>query len=126
MRKTLVTVATLTAMLLFGSVTPGIVWSDDHNEEDVTEVVVTATRIETASENIPNSVTIITAEEIEQKQAGSVLDVLRSVPALDVAQQGGKGGLILLFLCVVRQLHAHLGLVVLCMGLQYPQNWLIC
>lgn len=98
MRKTLVTVATLIAMLLFGSVTPGIVWSDDHNEEDVTEVVVTATRIETASENIPNSVTIITAEEIEQKQAGSVLDVLRSVPALDVAQQGGKGGLTSVFL----------------------------
>jgi len=55
------------------------------------EVVVTATRLETPTREVGSSITVVTEEEIEQKQKTSVLEVLRSVPALDVVQQGGPG-----------------------------------
>lgn len=56
------------------------------------EIVVSATRTETAYKEIASSITIITAEEIESKQVTLLLDVLRTVPALDVVQLGGPGG----------------------------------
>lgn len=61
------------------------------DEVELGEMVVTATRTEESVEKIPSSVTIITSEEIERKQAVTVLEVLRGVPALDVVQQGGAG-----------------------------------
>lgn len=54
-------------------------------------VVVTATRVETPVSEVGSSVTVITKEEIESKQAVHLLDVLRGVPGLDVVRQGGLG-----------------------------------
>jgi vitamin B12 transporter len=54
-------------------------------------VVVTATKLETPVSEIASSVTVITAEEIENRQPTSALDVLRTVPGLDVVRQGGLG-----------------------------------
>jgi len=56
------------------------------------EIVVSATRTETAYKEIASSITIITAEEIESKQSTLLLDILRTVPGLDVVQLGGHGG----------------------------------
>ena len=55
------------------------------------EVVVTATRDEVPIEQVGSSITVITAKEIEQKQARTVADVLRSVPGLDVSRSGAFG-----------------------------------
>lgn len=55
------------------------------------EVVVTANRLETPTREVGSSITVITAEEIEQKQKPLLLDVLRSVPSVDVVQSGGPG-----------------------------------
>ena len=53
--------------------------------------VVTATRLETPITELSNSVTVITAEEIERRQARTVSDVLADVPGLRLAQLGPIG-----------------------------------
>ncbi|BCA80755.1 TonB-dependent receptor [Desulfuromonas sp. AOP6] len=54
-------------------------------------VVVTATKVETAAEEVASAITVITAEEMEEKQQRTVLDALRAVPALNVTRRGGPG-----------------------------------
>lgn len=56
------------------------------------DVIVSANRIATPLENIGSSVTLITAEDIEQSQARTVADALRSVPGLTLTRTGGFGG----------------------------------
>ena len=56
------------------------------------EIVVTATRSEAERNEVGSSVTVISREEIEQRQMPFVLDLFRSVPALDVVRSGGPGG----------------------------------
>lgn len=70
-------------------------------EEKVTnleEVVVTANRLETATREVGSSITVITAKEIEQRQQKFLLGVLRSVPSIDVVQNGGPGSTTSVFL----------------------------
>jgi vitamin B12 transporter len=56
------------------------------------KVVVSATRLETPLREVASSMTVIDEQEIEQRQARTATEVLRSVPALDVVQTGGPGG----------------------------------
>jgi len=67
-------------------------------KESTQEIVVTATRIETPSKEIGSSVTVVPNTEIKQKQKRTVLEVLRSVPALDVVQTGGPGATTSIFI----------------------------
>ncbi|MCJ7499097.1 TonB-dependent receptor [bacterium] len=60
-------------------------------EDDVTEVVVTATRLETPDEKVASSVTVITAQEIEASGVNSVSEILNTVPGLDIFRLGGVG-----------------------------------
>jgi vitamin B12 transporter len=55
-------------------------------------IFVTANRTETSREEVGNSITIITARQLEEMQKLTVLDALRTVPGLDVVQAGGPGG----------------------------------
>src|SRR5665213_1217202 len=55
------------------------------------EVVTTANRLDTPLNDLPNSVTVITAKDFEQKQAKTVLDALEDVPGLDITQTGQPG-----------------------------------
>jgi vitamin B12 transporter len=55
-------------------------------------VVVVATRLPTPADEVASSVTVITGEEIEQKQERTLPDVLADVPGLNVVQTGGPGG----------------------------------
>ena len=68
--------------------TAGTLWADVVRLDPV---VVTATRTGTPLSQIASSVTVITAEEIEAKQQTQVLDVLRSVPGVNIMQQGPAG-----------------------------------
>lgn len=65
---------------------------------DAEEIVVSATRIETPVDQIGSSVTVITADEIEQRQRRTLLDVLQTVPGLNIVQTGGPGGKTSVFL----------------------------
>ena len=55
------------------------------------DVVVTATRTKTKADQVGSSVTVVTAEEIEDKQITKVEDALRTVPGLSITRQGGMG-----------------------------------
>ena len=55
------------------------------------EVVVTANRLDTPVSQVANSMTVITAKDIEQKQSSTVLDALQGVPGLTQTQNGGPG-----------------------------------
>ena len=61
--------------------------------EPVPELIVTGTIIsdEDVFDNVPR--TSLTAEDIAALHAATVLDLLRSIPGVDVTQQGGEGGL---------------------------------
>ncbi len=74
------------ACLLF---TASLSWSE--NPSALQPIVVTATKLETPARQVASSVTVVTEEEIRTKQLKTVLDALRTVPAVDVVQQGGIG-----------------------------------
>ncbi|MFQ5686319.1 MAG: TonB-dependent receptor plug domain-containing protein, partial [Candidatus Scalindua sp.] len=62
-------------------------------EEDIEEIIVTATRTETPVSHLPDSVTIISSEQIAQQKATTVFEALRSVPGLNIRKSGGIGRL---------------------------------
>ena len=55
------------------------------------EVVVTANRVDVPLQDVTSSSTVITLTDLEQKQAGTVLDAIQSVPGVDIAQTGQPG-----------------------------------
>ena len=59
--------------------------------ESLPPMVVTATRTEVPLNQLTTSLTVITAEEIRERQAELVLEVLRDVPGVDVVQSGSMG-----------------------------------
>jgi vitamin B12 transporter len=69
-------------------------------ETDVSldEVVVTATRIEQPLKQTLSSTSVITQEEIKNSQASDVPTILRSVAGVEIAQSGGSGKSVYLFL----------------------------
>ena len=61
-------------------------------DDDLSVLVITATRIATPEVQVASSITVITAEEIAARQARTLPDVLKEVPGLNVVQTGGPGG----------------------------------
>jgi len=69
--------------------------AEETTAEEVKEmppVVVSATKMETPVREVASSVTIISEEDIDQKQKTMVHDVLRGTPGLDIVRSGGPGG----------------------------------
>lgn len=56
------------------------------------EISVSATGVPTPTSQIGSSVTVLTAETLEQQQRRTVPDALQQVPGLNVVQTGGPGG----------------------------------
>lgn len=73
---------------------PTLVWAQTLPEAGAVtpEVVVTATRVPTDIENIPAGVTVITRQEIEERDYNTLAEALSAVPGIRVAQTGGPGG----------------------------------
>jgi vitamin B12 transporter len=61
------------------------------------QIVVTATKTEVPLKNVAASVTVITKEEIEARQATEIPSLLREVPGLNVTQQGSRGSIVTVF-----------------------------
>ncbi len=75
--------------------------AEEQLEEDVMTlepVVVTATKIEMPLEKVGSSVTVITADQLADKQSRFVLDALRDVPGIDIRRSGGPGSQTSIFL----------------------------
>lgn len=77
-----------------GSMHAGIVFADADDLERYSgeEYVVTATRTELTKEEVPQSVEVITKEDIEDAGAISVRDVLKTASNLFIADGGGGHG----------------------------------
>ena len=54
-------------------------------------MVITANRTETSEKEAGSSITVVTGEEIKNRQVLTVADALRLVPGLDVVNSGGLG-----------------------------------
>lgn len=61
------------------------------NNDEKVIITITATKTERAAEDVPTSMTVITSEEIEQKKATNVADLLRNVAGITVVNSGGAG-----------------------------------
>ncbi len=60
-------------------------------------VIVSATRVPIPEEDTPASVSVITSDDLEQKQIKRVSDALREIPGLSVVQSGAPGQLTSVF-----------------------------
>ena len=67
-------------------------------EAEVESVVVSATRFDIPLDQSPATVTVISSEDIEEKQIQRVSDALREVPGLAVVQTGTAGQLTSVFM----------------------------
>ena len=74
--------------ILFPSYSQG---ADPAPAQSLPPVVVTATRTEVPLNQLTTSLTVITPEEIRERQGDLVLQVLRDVPGLTVVQSGSMG-----------------------------------
>lgn len=62
------------------------------------KVVVTATRVEMPLSSVGSAVTVIDSAQLAQRQCASVVQALRTVPGVDVVQNGGPAGKSALFI----------------------------
>ena len=76
-------------------------------EAESAPVIVSATRIPIPEENSPATVSVIPAEDMEQKQIERVADALRQVPGLSVVQTGAPGQLTSVFTRGLRSEHTQ-------------------
>ncbi|MBC8555081.1 MAG: TonB-dependent receptor [Candidatus Brocadiales bacterium] len=60
-------------------------------EEDIEEIMVTATRTETPVSQLPDSVSIVSRAQIDQQKATTIFEALRSVPGLNIQKSGSIG-----------------------------------
>src|SRR5262249_33049841 len=61
------------------------------------EIVVTATRTQTAISRLPARVDVITREEMEDRNYVTTVDALSQVPGINVVQSGGAGAITSVF-----------------------------
>src|SRR5438128_469253 len=81
--------------------------ADGEQLPEAEPVVVSATRFDIPLDQSPASVSVIEAEEIEQKQIERVSDALREVPGLSVVQSGAPGQLTSVFTRGLRSAHTQ-------------------
>jgi vitamin B12 transporter len=77
-------------------------------EAEVESVVVSATRFDIPLDQSPASASVISSEELEQKQIERVSDALREVPGLSVVQTGAAGQLTSVFTRGLRSEHTQI------------------
>jgi len=61
------------------------------NTNGIDQTLVTASRTPLALSRVGNATTVITAEQIEQRQSRYVTDILRSVPGFSISRNGVEG-----------------------------------
>jgi vitamin B12 transporter len=81
--------------------------SPSPGEVEAEQVVVSATRFDIPLDQSPASVSVITSEDLENKQIERVSDALREVPGLSVVQTGVAGQLTSVFTRGLRSEHTQ-------------------
>ncbi|PYL06515.1 MAG: hypothetical protein DME34_08810 [Verrucomicrobia bacterium] len=78
------------------------------SQAEAEPVIVSATRTEIRLDQSPASVSVISSEELEEKQIERVADALREVPGLSVVQTGSPGQLTSVFTRGLRSEHTQI------------------
>ena len=81
--------------------------STTNSEAEAEPVIVSATRTEIPLDQSPASVSVISSEELGEKQTERVADALREVPGLSVVQTGTAGQLTSVFTRGLRSEHTQ-------------------
>src|SRR5262245_17062323 len=76
-------------------------------EAEVESIVVSATRFDIPLDQSPASASVISSEDLEQKQIQRMSDALREVPGLSVVQTGSQGQLTSVFTRGLRSEHTQ-------------------
>ena len=63
------------------------------SDDEIDDIVVTASRLERSVDLLGMSVTVIDRATIDARQPASVSELLRHVPGVNVVQQGSRGGI---------------------------------
>ncbi len=66
--------------------------------EDQTQIVISANKRARPINQVASSITVVTAQEMEQKRQRTVIEALSTVPGVQVVQSGGFGGNVSIFL----------------------------
>ena len=78
---------TLKPLIVALALSPGLVVA----ENQLSQIVVTANKIEQPLQNVTADVTIITAEDLRAQRATSLIEVLNTVPGISFTQSGPLG-----------------------------------
>lgn len=81
--------ATLIALI------PGVALADDAGSPDI---VVTASGIEQPRDQVGQAITVIDRDKLDSRQTSVISDLLRTVPSVSVARNGGVGGVTSVFI----------------------------
>jgi vitamin B12 transporter len=104
---------TVAAIFLVSLFNPALFFAQEtttstiNSEATAQPVVVSATRTEIPLDQSPASVSVISSEELEEKQIERVADALREVPGLSVVQTGTPGQLTSVFTRGLRSEHTQ-------------------
>ena len=98
------------ALLVFAPVIcfgQGALPTPSPDEAEAEQVIVSATRFDIPLDQSPATVSVITSEDLEQKQIERASDALREVPGLAVVQTGTAGQLTSVFIRGLRSEHTQ-------------------
>jgi vitamin B12 transporter len=95
------------ALLIACAIAAGTVCAQDTNitDENRSPIVISATRTPLPLDQAPASVSVISGQELEQKQVRTVADALREVPGVSVVQTGTPGQLTSVFVRGLKSEH---------------------
>ncbi|MEA1971362.1 MAG: TonB-dependent receptor [Thermodesulfobacteriota bacterium] len=89
--KNLLSCVVVLSVFMFCALPVSIFAQEESDAITMEETVVTASRLEEPLKYSPDSVTIVTEKEIREKGTQTVIDVLRDVPGISIAQNGSFG-----------------------------------
>ncbi|MGY6274454.1 TonB-dependent receptor domain-containing protein [Methylomonas sp. MgM2] len=81
----------IVSSLILASTSTAVSSATGGDSTNLPEMVVTATRAGTASEELATAMTVFTREDIEKRQARTLPELLKTAPGLDLVEQGGYG-----------------------------------
>ena len=90
--KKLLSCAAVLLVFMFFALPVSIFAQEGEDAITMEEMVVTASRIEELLKYSPDSVTVVTGEEIQKRGKQTVIDVLKDIPGVFIAQEGSPGG----------------------------------
>ncbi len=92
----------LSTSIMFWGLTPAYLAAEDSlsdQTEPASEIIVTAAnRTETSLDKVGQTVSVIDVAEIERRQTQNVADILRTLPGVTIARNGGLGGVTSVFI----------------------------